>query len=299
MKTLTLLSCSIWIAAALAGCTSAGRCERGEAGCIADEDGDCAPGPRTVGDMCVDDDAPSAGRGGSGGSGGADAGPVMCTDDSVEEACQAFCEIYCQNQDRLCVDSRCSPGDCDPGGDFEQDCVSACEGDVECAMDLCVAQIDIECKDFGYIDDKFMVDGMEVDSFISLCDQDDPVCVPGADVGCSNLCGERGIGVGAELVDDGVCDDGGPDSADTERPKCARGTDCTDCGVRVCKEVDGANPSCDGHGDCCGFYDGEAFCVELGSGAVCLATCTETRTCTGNLSCLLVDDEENRVCAPP
>jgi hypothetical protein len=298
------MCCSIWLAALPSACTEAGRCELSQAGCEPDPDRNsndgCAAGTHEKDGLCVDDDgAASGGRGGSGGSGGSDAGPVMCTDDSIEEACRAFCELYCQNQDRLCVDSRCNPGDCDPGGTFEQDCADACEGDVECAEDLCVGQIDVECEDFGFTDDMFVVDGTEVTSFISLCAQDDPVCVPGADIGCSNVCGERGSGVGAELVDDNVCDDGGEGSVDIDDPKCARGTDCTDCGVRVCKEVDDADPSCTGHGDCCGFFEDETFCVELDSGAACLTNCTETGTCPGNLNCRSIVGSPTRVCAPP
>ena len=80
------------------------------------------------------------------------------------------------------------------------------------------------------------------------------------------------------------------------RPACPRGTDCTDCGPRTCVK---AGASCDGHGDCCGFYGGKAFCVDLATtGGTCLATCTETRVCPEGLDCLAVDDNQNYVCAP-
>jgi hypothetical protein len=302
MKThLIRLCCWTSIALLLGACTEAGRCRQGEAGCTPRENERCNSGTTydEERNRCVDDDSdPEAGNGGdsgSGGTGGSDPEPVECPDDSVEEACQAFCEAYCQNQERLCVESRCNPGDCDPGGDFEVDCVMACEEDQDCAHDLCVGQMDVECQDFGYTDTLPLDDGSEVATFVSLCDADDPVCVPGSDIGCSNLCGTTGDGVGGELVRNNRCEDGGEGSVSPESPLCNRGTDCFDCGVRLCVMT---GESCGGHGDCCGFYENGAFCVELSSGPTCLATCTESGVCPDDLRCLLVDDEENRVCAP-
>jgi hypothetical protein len=288
------------IAFLLGACTDAGRCRQGEADCTPIGEDRCNRGTRydRESNLCVDDDpeaGSSGGDSGSGGTAGSDPEPIDCPDDSVEEACQAFCEAYCQNQELLCVESRCSPGDCDPGGTFEQDCVTACEDDQECATDLCLGQIDVECPDFGFTYPLELDDGSEVSSFVSLCENDDPVCVPGADIGCSNLCGTTGDGVGGELVENGLCEDGGEGSVSPESPLCNRGTDCYDCGLRLCVEP---GETCGGHGDCCGFYDNGAFCVELSSGPTCLQTCTDTGTCPDGLRCLAVDGDENRVCAP-
>ena len=285
--------------ALLAACTEAGRCERGEPGCTPRESGTrCVRGATFDEDrnLCVADASSGSGGSDGGGSGsGGDPEPIECPDDTAEEACQVFCEAYCQNQERLCVESRCEPGDCDPDGDLVKECVEECDEEADCARELCLTQVDVECEEFGFTQPIELEDDMRATSFVSLCALDDPRCVPGSNVGCSDLCGTSGDGVGGQLVDNGVCEDGGEGSISPDSPPCNRGTDCTDCGVRLCAMP---GEDCAGHGDCCGFYENDAFCVELSTGPTCLTTCTETRSCEDGLRCLAVDDEQNRVCAP-
>ncbi len=285
--------------AALSGCSSAEKCTRGEEGCIARTGtaasrlGACDRGlAPNRDDICVEGEGAIR-------DGGVDAGPVECTSDSLEEACERFCQAFCQNEDLLCAQSRCPATACDhdPDPDPETEnvyeaCAKRCANDANpasCGNRLCVAEGKRTCEDFGFEDP-------ETDVFIAGCFEDDPLCVLREDDGCSDTCGTLANNTNGELAGNGICEDGGEGSDSPQSPACPRGTDCTDCGKRTCAA---AGSSCDGHGDCCGFYGGNSFCVELTtSGGTCLATCTETRVCPEGLSCLAVDDNQNYVCAP-
>lgn len=280
------------------GCTEAGKCRRGEIGC-APLDGRCTEG-RKVDGMCVagsgNSGSGSSGTGGSGGSGSGggqpDAGPpIDCTDESLDAACEAFCEAFCRNEQDLCAESRCSSSDCDSDGQVFVACRDICSDDgnpERCAQNLCAGQAEYTCEDFGAVDS-------DTGIYTSLCFENDPNCVGNADYGCSDTCGsiETEIGgVGGDLADDGMCQDGGEGSVSSV---CARGTDCSDCSERECVV---AGEGCNGHGDCCGFYGDGALCVELSAGPTCLASCTETGACPDGLRCVEVDDNRNSVCAP-
>lgn len=309
MRTTIALYGFLAATAALAGCTKAGKCTRGQEGCMPMQgetltNRGCDSGLRLMGGVCVEDDEPP--RAGTGspraGSGGGnampDAGPpVECPNDTFEHACEAFCEAFCRNEDLLCVQSKCPAGACDTDtsgsdtGAVYKVCINACQDDPDqagCGQQLCLGENERECEDFGFEDDKSGV-------FVAGCFDDDPACVLNEDFGCSDTCGDFENGTNAELANNGVCEDGGKGSMSEETPACPRGTDCSDCGKRVCAP---AGNTCDGHGDCCGFYGGGAFCVMLGpDNGTCLATCTETRKCPSGFDCLPVDDMKNYVCA--
>lgn len=311
MRTTIALYGLLAAAALLAGCTKAGKCTRGEEECAPKKPATpggaltnrgCDRGLRLENGRCVEDDQPpSAGTGmpraGNGGS--PDAGPpVECPNDSFESACQAFCEAFCRNEDLLCVQSACPAGACDPDPEDARDgavyrvCIEACQDDPDqagCAQQLCLGENERECEDFGFEDESTGV-------FIAGCFDDDPACVLNENFGCSDTCGDFENGTNAKLAGNGICEDGGEGSDMPETPACPRGTDCTDCGKRMCAPP---GDSCDGHGDCCDFYGGGAFCVKLSAGkSSCLATCTETRKCDSGFQCLPVDDKKNYVCAP-
>ena len=289
-------------------CTSAGKCTRGEEDCAVVESGGraCAAGLVEEDGFCVRRSGSSGsggsggssagsggGTGGSGGSGEPDAGPpVECTGDNLADACAAFCEAFCQNEQALCVESRCSAGDCEPGGEVFIACNDICaddpDGPEQCAQGLCLGQAEYKCEDFGAVDS-------DTGIYVSLCFGNDPDCVGNPDYGCSDTCGTIDTdygGVGSDLTFDSLCEDGGGDSVSSA---CARGTDCTDCGERMCAA---GGESCGGHGDCCGFYENGALCVELASGPTCLVSCTDSGTCDDGLRCVEVDDNRNSVCAP-
>jgi hypothetical protein len=317
-----------WAAVLVAGCTDAGKCTRGEEDCAPRlTDVRCDSGLIERDGRCVDGNT-GGGRGGSGGgsgSGGGGAGggssgsggggvgggnsgsggggsgggsggggnptPVDCEADSLEDGCVAFCEAFCRSEDSFCVASTCPPGACERNGGLYRECADACRNDTDpaaCAVSLCEGQKEFTCEDFGYLDDDTGV-------YVSLCLGDDPLCVQNGDYGCSDVCGTTNArygGVGADLVGDGICQDGGEGSANA---RCARGTDCTDCGTRTCA---GTGDTCSAHGDCCGFYGEGSLCVELTTGAACLASCTQTGMCPSGQRCLEVDDNRNSVCAP-
>lgn len=291
------LYCVLAAVAALSGCSSAEKCTRGDEGCV--------PRSTRSGLVCNDDLVEDEGICVEGegairdGGAGADAGPVECTSASLEEGCERFCQAFCQNEDLLCASSRCPSTACDHDPDPDPDtenvyeaCAERCANDANpgsCANRLCVAEGKRTCEEFGFEDPDTGV-------FIAGCFEDDPLCVLREDEGCSDTCGTLANNTNGELANNGVCEDGGEGSESPQSPACPRGTDCTDCGKRTCAMPGG---SCDGHGDCCGFYGGKSFCVDLPtSGGTCLATCTDTRTCPDDLDCLAVDDNQNYVCAP-
>ena len=281
--------------AALAGCSSAERCTRGEEGCAGKlnvaASRMCDNGLTLEDGICVD-------NGGIRGDGGTSNGPVECSTESVEVACERFCQAFCRNEDLLCAQSRCDPDACehDPDPDPESEnvyeaCYDNCSEDANpasCGNRLCVAEGKRTCEEFGFEDTKTGV-------FIAGCFEDDPVCVLNENGGCSDTCGTVN-GVNGLLADNGVCEDGGEGSEGAQSSACARGTDCTDCGTRTC-----ASPGsrCETHGDCCGFFGGDSFCVDVPDvGGVCLAICTETRTCPTGMTCRAIVSNEEYVCAP-
>jgi hypothetical protein len=264
-----------------AGCTSAGKCRRGEEGCACTVDETCSGDASCVDGLCVvDDDTTPPIR---------DSGtppPVGdCDGETLEQACRGFCEALCQAELEHCVDSECEPGDCEPGGLVFDECADACDSP-ECAQDLCETQRDSTCEDFGF---------RQRGTFETACFLADPRCVPSPDdPGCSNVCGTLSTRTGGDLAGNGVCDDGGRGS-DTER--CARTTDCDDCGTRNCVMPGG---TCGDNGDCCGFFGPGAFCVNLQAvGPTCLLDCSETGTCPDPFECRAVSSGAASVCAPP
>jgi hypothetical protein len=266
----------------LSACTSAGLCTRGELGCACTQNQRCDEG-RCDDGMCVESDGPpDAGAPDS----GRDAGPpVDCSGDTLDNACEDFCEAFCQNQERLCIGSTCLPGDCDPGGDLLQVCYDECST-ASCAQRSCESQRDHTCDSFGYLDPGSGV-------FLAGCFDNDPVCVLDPVLGCSDTCGVLQNASGGDLAANDLCEDGGEGS---DGSLCPRSTDCTDCGVRACADV---GQACEDHGDCCAFFNDASFCVEVETGrAQCLSTCTDTRSCPNGAACLPVDDNRNFVCAP-
>ena len=284
-KAAQLLISAFALALTLVGCTDAGLCTRGKLDCACKADKSCDNGMTCSADnRCLDD-----GNGGSGGTGTGgntvpkpDAGPVDCSGATAEEAAAGFCEAYCQAQAVNCVATHCKPGDCEPGGAQLKQFMKVCGADrdpVACSQRSCEKLKAGKCSDFGV----WPPTCKEVDPncvFLSLCTSeasvsgtnktdDDPICVLKPDHGCSDTCGTNIAKSGAQLVNDGKCDDGG-DGSKTSR--CYRGTDCTDCGPRQCAS---ANAGCKGSEDCCGFHDGLARCGEFppGSGGSCLQVC--------------------------
>ena len=281
----------------LPACTDAGKCERGEIGCVPTIQNRCTHG-RLVDGMCVAGSQQNSDGGTPDGGGGRDAGepdaggPVECTGESLEAGCTAFCNAFCQNQILLCVESTCPVGACEPDGAFYKGCADVCEAEADpasCALDACMAQVGRSCERFGFEDDESGV-------FMAGCLGDDPLCVLNEDFGCSDTCGELANGSGGDLAGNRFCQDGG-DSSTSDA--CPRGTDCSDCGPRTCAMP---GEDCVVHGDCCGYYGGGAFCVDLRptqDSVTCLATCTDDRnSCPNGLRCQPVDDNENYVCAP-
>lgn len=299
-KTIAALVATFVACAWLGACTSAGRCRRGSEGCRATTSGQCDSGlVRDPNDSCVPGSSGSGGSGGSGGTGGTGGTggsgggppPDACAADDLESACAIFCDAFCANQESLCVASSCVAGYCSPGGELYDMCLAECgtEG-ASCAARLCERELGRTCEDFAWRNDP--ADTTEPHK--SLCFDQDPVCVHHDDDRCSDTCGSvstpDGLGVGADLVGDGSCDDG----SDGRSPLCPRGTDCTDCGLQACVASGGP---CTTHEDCCGAVSPGAFCVDLGT-PTCLASCTESRTCPSGFECTGVDNNVDFVCAP-
>jgi len=104
-----------------------------------------------------------------------------------------------------------------------------------------------------------------------------------ADPGCSDVCGSE-AGMGGDLADNGMCEDGRDDAVASS---CPRGTDCTDCGPFQCVRAGG---ECVNHGDCCGFSGPGALCVDLddpngGEPPVCSPSCDAERPCPEGFAC--------------
>ena len=158
-------------------------------------------------------------------------------------------------------------------------------------QDLCSGELKRKCEDFGYVDD-------QTSEYISGCFNEDPACVPNPDYGCSNICGTGEHGTGADLANNGKCEDGGDGS--TKNALCARGTDCTDCGKRTCAKP---GDSCSNGPDCCGFYPNmNTYCVDLDSNlatndAKCLQECNSTDCPTGT-QCNALANDAGSVCVP-
>jgi hypothetical protein len=279
----------------LSACTDAGKCTRGEPGCPCTRTATCNDinGDNTL--PCPSDGMCTMPSGGAGGAGNPlmprDAGPppeVECEGDTVEEACELFCEALCQNQARFCYESECAPGACEANGDVAAPCIEQC-GDTGCARDLCEEQLSdaLTCEDFG-----FQAGGV----FVNLCLDADPMCVPQPELGCTNTCGSRKGGLGGDLTDNGRCEDG--KDGDSVSAFCPRGTDCEDCGAHPCVPQ---GEDCENHGDCCGFYSTGALCVTVTADAapVCLRSCDDDLPCDDGYVCSATDSAGRmRVCAP-
>jgi hypothetical protein len=277
MRTFALVS--LLSSALLLACTDAGKCKRGDADCACTKEGSCNSSSLRCGPegTCIAR-SPSAGTGGGAGTGG----PPLddCSGGDFETACASLCETLCEMQELMCVSSRCAPGDCDLDV-----CDQACPNDnVACLVQACEAASDAECETFG------KPDGNDV--FQSFCLERDPVCIPDAEAGCSDVCGFNSENTGGDLVDNGTCDDSLTEMNDTF--PCIRGTDCSDCGeARPCSV---ATEACERNGDCCGHQEGESFCVEgLNQ---CLIVCSETKPCPNGEECRGIQNSSAAVCLP-
>jgi hypothetical protein len=297
---------------ALAGCTSADKCARGEVGCACKSDQACDKGASCVDGTCTSKDGgattpghdsgaadassprhDASTQGGDAGNDMQDAGNVDCKASTFAGACREYCRALCASEANLCLDSQCEEGFCGTdGGQLRDTCDSVCgdaDDPVSCMQDLCTGELDRTCEEFGYEDNG---------EYVSGCFNEDPACVPNPDFGCSNVCGTGPHGTGADLKNNGKCEDGGDGSVD--KAPCARGTDCMDCGKRTCAQQGG---SCQNGGDCCGFYPNMgAFCVDqdgnLGTDdAVCLLDCT-TQACPDGTQCSALAADAGAVCAP-
>jgi hypothetical protein len=298
----------------LTSCTSADKCTRGEPGCACTSDDGCKSGARCVEGMCVKGSKPSGGgkdsgtndasamqsdasNGGSGGDGGGntnDAGgeAIDCKAKTFDAACREYCKALCASEANLCLNSTCETGFCGTdGGQLRDTCNTVCSGDVGCMQDLCSGELKRTCDQFGYVDDK-------TSAYVSGCFNEDPACVPNPDFGCSNICGTGPNGTGADLANNGQCEDGGNGSV--SHPPCARGTDCKDCGKRTCAKQ---GESCMNGGDCCGFYPKMgAWCVDIDGNlatndAVCLQDCS-TQDCPSGTQCNQLEKDAGSVCVP-
>lgn len=321
-----LFACSLPIAALLSGCTSAGKCRRGEIGCACTLDETCNGGAECNSDkMCVEGtggtDSGSKKDAGSKTDAGAkkdagsksdagnktdagktdagktdaghrrtDAGPVDCPGDTFAAACTGFCNAFCQNEELLCVGSMCAANQCDPGGMLYKVCAQTCGTDTKCVQNLCLNEGTRTCESFGFTDKSTNV-------YQAGCFDDDPNCVLNEDFGCSDTCGSLSNGTGGDLAGNGKCEDGGGTAPAT----CPRGTDCTDCGPRTCSKTLG---DCNSNGDCCGYYSDKSLCVTADPTmpGQCLATCADTMTCAdSSQTCRMATNDKGKtfyVCAP-
>jgi len=204
-----------------------------------------------------------------------------CEGATKEEVCGAFCEALCANQELHCNTSECAADDCAPDGAVMQPCLDNCD-DVECARTLCMEQQETACESFG-----IEADG----TFETLCFEFDPICVQAQELGCSDVCGVD-EGLGGQLVDNGICEDG---HADSMSNACSRGTDCTDCGPHACVP---AGETCSNHGDCCGFYTTGALCLSQDSieDPFCVITCDDDAPCPAGFVCKPTSNDVNSVC---
>lgn len=275
-----------------AACTDAGLCKRGELDCVCTSDDSCGGGAVCEDGFCVE----AAGSKKPPPDPDPDSGPTQtdsgtpttdpCEADDKETACIGFCEAFCRNEERYCAtpDSRCFPDDCLPGGEILGVCLDQCAS-VDCARNLCEQEQDKRCSNFGYEDDTGF--------YVSGCFADDPICVHSPATGCSDTCGTLSGQTGGDLADNGVCEDGDQGSVSSD---CNPSTDCSDCGVRSCQRP---GDSCAGNGDCCGFVNDEAFCVDVPSqGNICLVTCDADNTCPPAFACSSIQGESTSVCAP-
>ena len=233
------------------------------------------------------------GRGGTGGDGAAGnsvgivpvdrstGSGIMCRPECIGETaielCVQYCNMFCDNMERYCDNSRCPARGifCAPEGTVTQTCLSSCNhGDESCARAACELEKTYSCNDYA-----------------QYCLNDDASCDMNGT--CRNTC---------KSVDDSECDDGGEHS---RYSTCPWGTDCNDCGVRY-----GGPPPCSAigcdcgrNGDCCGFLFGLSYCVDLGDGFPnCYATCSSPGRgeCDPGFECTYTEDEEGdaHVCIP-
>jgi len=284
---------TVALLAVSSACTDAERCERGMKDCACLDDAPaCRTGLSCEDGVCVEGGGGGAsgtsGSGGSGGTGPRDAGAppdVDCDARTVAGACLAFCEAFCENQERFCYESACTPDDCRPGGQVVDICTSRCsnasdmDDRIACAKSLCEDQIDedLACDDFG-------VEVASPRTYETLCFDLDPTCVQKAEIGCSNVCGTANK-VGGDLSKNGICEDG--HEPDSVSGACSRGTDCEDCGAHPCAA---AGKACVNHGDCCGFYGPGALCVDPDGPSgeedpFCLPTCDADNPCPTGFRC--------------
>lgn len=168
-----LVVCGSLLWLLVCGCTSSGKCRRGDLGCVCRNDGGCALGSVCVRGACVKPVKTSANMMPTGVDQDAGATPGQCEATSFENACRGYCEAFCRKQAEFCTASRCEPGYCEPGGGPElgQDCRTTCTGDpdpIACANDLCAMQTRQTCADFRT--------GLDTGMAASSCFNDDPVC---------------------------------------------------------------------------------------------------------------------------
>jgi hypothetical protein len=263
----------------LLACTDAGKCTRGELGCACTLNNGCDSGARCNDGMCVE--GSSSGSGGKGAGSGGAGGNIECSDDSFADACEGFCQALCANQEAMCLNSKCASNDCGQAA-----CQEACDADTDCMVRACEAQLEMTCETFGAKDNGSGV-------FKSFCFENDPTCAVSPDLGCSDTCGTLSSKTGGQLADNDVCEDGGNMSSGMA---CMRGTDCSDCGTRMCA---GTLEACARNGDCCGFSAGDSFCVKTGeTSRVCLAACSMTKPCSGSALCTPLSAGSDQVCVP-
>lgn len=303
------------LAASALGCTSAGLCRTGTEDCQKKSDGTCDEGLVGMGDFCVKPGSGgtggtgtggtgmTGGTGGMGGGSGGTSGTGECMAETLEAACAKFCDSFCANQEGLCIASVCPPGECAPGGEVFDFCLMQCDSP-ECAENLCMNELARTCEDFAYR----MNESDMNEPWKPGCYQNDPTCVLQGEDRCSDSCGTTrhdeidpsgadmaDNGVGGDLVKNGMCEDGGETGSDL----CPRGTDCTDCGARMCIAQ---GEACTDHEDCCGYFGDGAFCVNVGNPDVpdnrCLVSCTRTMECPADFRCTPVSNNMDSVCAP-
>ena len=266
---------------ALPGCTDAGKCVRGETDCACKTNGSCESGNTCNEErMCIARSGPPPEED----SGTPPPPPPIdtdCVDDDSATACEAFCEVFCTMQERMCTSSRCEVESC-----VSNLCDGVCpDADPGCLQSRCeIIKGTDDCKDFGGPDP-------ETDVFTSFCLEQDPTCTPDPEHGCSDVCGSNPNQTGGDFAENGICQDGATGSTGTKR--CERSTDCTDCGPRTCAGMDEA---CSVNGDCCGFPN-DAFCIE--GRQVCYATCSDDKPCMSPDTCTPLAGSDDSVCVPP
>jgi hypothetical protein len=264
----------------LAGCTDAGKCVRGEIGCACSTEGTCKTGGTCNTDrMCIEREGPPPEE--DSGTPPPPPPDVDCVDTDFASACTAFCDAFCTMQERMCAASTCTVSECE--ATF---CDAICAGgDADCMASRCEIVKNADCPGFALPDP-------DTDVLVSFCLMNDPICAPDPEFGCSDTCGSNAFKSGGDLAPNGICQDGATGSTGNKR--CERSTDCTDCDRRTCGAM---NDPCDTNGDCCGFTEGDSFCIQ--GRQVCYATCSDAHPCEAGDTCSPLDGSDDSVCVPP